>query len=195
MAREALKTLGSLRLVLDAQLEQLQAIKGIGPRNAFGLKLIHEVGRKFLQERLIERDYLLSSRQVFEYLYHSMRDLKREVFKVLFLNSRNQVLAVEDMFEGSLTSSAVYPREVVQRALHHHASTLVLAHNHASGDPSPSRPDKKATRDLVFVAQVMGMRILDHLIIGSNNEYFSFAESGLIKEYERLYMVAQEVGI
>jgi DNA repair protein RadC len=194
IARGALKTFGSLRQVLEADLSALQAVQGIGPNNAFGLKLIHEVGRKFLEERLIERDYLTSSRQVFEYLHHSMRDLKREVFKVIFLNSRNQVLAVEDLFEGSLTSSAIYPREVIQRSLHHNASTLVFAHNHASGDILPSRQDKKATRDLVFVARVMGMRVLDHIIVGSNNDYFSFAETGLIKEYERLYAVAQEAG-
>jgi DNA repair protein RadC len=194
IAREALKTFGGLRRVLEAELAELQAVPGIGPKNAFGLKLIHEVGRKFLEERLIERDYLTSSRQVFEYLHHSMRDLKREVFKVIFLNSRNQVLAVEDMFEGSLTSSAVYPREVVLRALHHQASTLVFAHNHSSGDILPSRQDKRVTRDLVFVSRVMGMRVLDHIIVGSNNDYFSFAETGLIKEYERLYIVAQEAG-
>lgn len=194
IARAALKTFGSLRLVLEADLKQLQAVPGIGPKNAFGLKLIHEVGRKFLEERLIERDYLTSSRQVFDYLHHSMRDLKREVFKVIFLNSRNQVLAVEDLFEGSLTSSVVYPREVIQRALHHNASTLVFAHNHSSGDILPSRQDKRVTRDLVFVARVMGMRVLDHIIVGANNDYFSFAETGLIKEYERLYIVAQENG-
>jgi len=194
IARRALKGFGSLRLVLEADLAELQAIEGIGPKNAFGLKLIHEVGRKFLEERLIERDYLTSSRQVFEYLHHAMRDLKREVFKVIFLNSRNQVLAVEDLFEGSLTSSAVYPREVIQRSLHHNASTLVFAHNHASGDILPSRQDKLVTRDLVFVARVMGMRVLDHIIVGSDNDYFSFAETGLIKEYERLYLVAQEAG-
>ena len=194
IARRALASFGSLRCVLEAGLPELQAVPGIGPKNALGLKLIHEVGRKFLEERLIERDFLTSSRQVFEYLHHSMRDLKREVFKVIFLNSRNQVLAVEDMFEGSISSSAVYPREVIQRSLHHNASTLVFAHNHASGDVLPSRQDKRITRDLVFVARVMGIRVLDHIIVGSNNDYFSFAEAGLIKEYERLYVVAQENG-
>jgi len=193
IARDALKAFGGLRQVLEADLPELRAVKGVGPRNAFGLKLIHEVGRRFLEQRLTNRDFLTSSREVFEYLHHSMRDLKREVFKVIFLNSRNQVLTVEDLFEGSLTSSAVYPREVINRALSHHASTLVFAHNHSSGDVNPSRADKKVTRDLVFICRIMGLRVLDHMIIGSDNNYFSFAERGLIQDYERAYIVAFEV--
>ncbi|UCG13452.1 MAG: DNA repair protein RadC [Deltaproteobacteria bacterium] len=183
IAREALRRFGGLAGVLEASLDDLQQVPGIGPKNGLGLKLIHEVARKFLQERLIGREFLSSSREVYEYLLHSLRDLKREVFKVIFLNGRNEVIQVETLFEGSLTSSAVYPREVIRSALGHHAAALVFAHNHPSGDPTPSNQDFTITRDLFLAARIMGIHVLDHLIIG-RNRYYSFADQGQIRKWE-----------
>lgn len=115
-----------------------------------------------------------------------MRDLKREVFKVLFLNRKNEMILDQDLFFGSLTGSAVYPREIIIQALETGAASLVFVHNHPSGDPAPSLEDKKLTRDLVWSSRLLMIQVLDHLIIG-HNAYFSFADEGLIKDFIEEY--------
>ena len=108
MARAAIKSFGGLRGVLEAPIDQLQQIPGIGSKNVVAVRLVHEVARRFLKDRLEGKPYRFgSSREVFDYLYHSMQDLKREVFKALFLDNQNQILFVEDLFEGTLSASAV----------------------------------------------------------------------------------------
>ena len=184
MAREAIKRFGSLRQVLEASPEQLQEIEGIGPKNSLAVRLIHGVARRFLEGRLEGMPYRFgSSQEVFEYLYHSMRDLKREVFKVLFLDSQNSIIRLEELFHGSLSGSSVYPREVIGRALEVHAAGLVFAHNHPSGDPRPSEDDIRITRDLCWAGKVMGIRVLDHLIIGEG-KYSSLADLGYIQRFQ-----------
>ncbi|GAI79700.1 unnamed protein product [marine sediment metagenome] len=111
-----------------------------------------------------------------------MRDLSKERFKVMFLNVQNQVIEVEDLFEGTLTASAIYPREIMEKAIKHNAAALIFAHNHPSGNSDPSDDDKRITRDLLFVGNMMQIRVLDHIIIG-DNRYYSFADAGLIEEY------------
>lgn len=185
-AREALRRFKNLRGVLEATPEELQEIRGIGPHNIFGLKFVHEVARRFLRERMMSRPYCRSSREVFDYLFHSLRDLKKEKFKVLFLDVKNQIIEEKTLFEGTVDASAVYPREIMKEALKHNASALIFVHNHPSGDPEPSLCDKEITRELVFAATIMQLKVLDHIIIG-NNRYFSFADSGLIDSYERLF--------
>jgi DNA repair protein RadC len=182
-AKEALREFKSLGGVLEASPHDLQRIRGIGPHNVFGLKFVQEVSRRFLREKMMSRAFCRSSREVFDYLYHSLRDLRREIFKVLFLDAKNQILEEKTLFEGTVDSSAVYPREIIRDALRYEASALVFVHNHPSGDPEPSLCDKELTRDLVFAARVMQIKILDHIVIGSNC-YFSFADHGLIEEYE-----------
>jgi DNA repair protein RadC len=103
------------------------------------------------------------------------------VFKVLFLNAQNEIIAVEDLFEGTLTASSIYPREIFKEAIKHDAASLIFAHNHPTGNPNPSENDLEVTRDLVFAASMMQIDVLDHVIIG-DNQHFSFADQGLIKE-------------
>ncbi len=182
-AKEAIKRFKTLRGILEAPPEELQEIKGIGPINSLTFRIIQEVAREFLKEKLAEKPIFRSADEVFDYLYHSMRDLKKEVFKVLFLNSRNQIIEAEDMFEGTVNSSAVVPREIVERALKHNAVSLMFAHNHPSGSPEPSRADRDITRDLIFAACTVSIKVLDHLIIG-DNRYYSFAAHGIIEEFE-----------
>jgi DNA repair protein RadC len=182
-AKEAVKKFKTLRGVLEAAPEDLQQIQGIGPHNAFGLKLVQEVAREFLKEKILDRPVYQSAQQVFDYLYHSMRDLKKEIFKVLLLNSQNQIIETTDLAEGTVDSSYIAPREVMENALKHNAVSLIFAHNHPSGNPEPSSSDKELTRDLVFAAAIMQLKALDHIIIG-NNRYFSFAGEGLIEKYE-----------
>jgi len=123
---------------------------------------------------------------VFDYLFHSMRDLKREVFKVLLLNRKNEFIMDQDVFLGSLTGSAVYPREVMSLALEQKAASLVFVHNHPSGDPTPSPEDRELTRSLVWSSRLLMIQVLDHIIIGSN-KYYSFADEGLINQYIKDY--------
>ena len=182
-AKEAIKRFKTLRGVLEAPPEELRQIDGIGPHSAFGNKLVQEVAREFLKEKIIEQPIYKSAQEIFDYLYHSMRDLKKEVFKVVFLNSQNQIIDTEDLFEGTINSSAVSPREVIESAIKNNAASLIFVHNHPSGNPAPSQSDQELTKDLVYAGSIMRIRVLDHVIIG-NNTYFSFAGEGLIEQYE-----------
>jgi DNA repair protein RadC len=189
-AREALKRFGSLSGVLSAPFPKLIQIRGIGPKNALYLNLVHQVAGRYLRDKARRKDFFASSKAVFDYLFHTMRDLKREVFKVLFLNRKNELLADHDVFQGTLTGSAVYPREIMTLALEHKAAALVFVHNHPSGDPAPSAEDRKLTRELVWAAQLLMIQVLDHVIIGQNT-YYSFADEGLIaqsiQEYQQTF--------
>jgi DNA repair protein RadC len=182
-AKEAIKRFHNLRGVLEAPAKELQKIDGIGAHNAFGIKLVQEVAREFLKSKILEKPFFSSSQEVFDYLYHSMRGLKKEVFKVMYLNSRNQILDTIDLSEGTVNSSSVSPREVIESALKSNAAALILAHNHPSGGITPSSADKKLTRNMVYAGKIMQVSILDHIIIG-DNRYYSFAGEGLISEYE-----------
>ena len=181
-AKEAIKRFKTLRGVLAASTEELQEIDGIGPASAFAIKLIQDVSQKFLKEQILNKPYCKSSKEVFDYLYHSMRDLKKEVFKVMFLDSQNQVIEVEDLFKGTLNASAVYSREIIEKAIKYDAAALIFAHNHPAGNPEPSDNDKQMTQNLVFAANITQIKVLDHIIIG-DNRYFSFSDAGLIEEY------------
>ncbi len=182
-AKEAIKRFKTLRGVLEAPPEELQQIDGIGPHSAFGIKLAQEVAREFLKEKIIDTPIYKSAQEIFDYLYHSMRDLKKEVFKVIYLNSQNQIVETADLFEGTITSSSISPREVIESAIKNSAASLIFVHNHPSGSPEPSQSDKELTRDLVYAGSIMRIRVLDHIVIGSNR-YFSFAGEGLIEQYE-----------
>jgi len=182
-AKAALKKFKTLSNVLAAPAEDLQEVSGIGPRNVFGIRLVHEVARRSLKERMMSRPVCHSSREVFDYLYHALRDAKTERFKVLFLDAKNRIIEEQTFSEGTVDSSAVYPREIIRAALRHHASSLIFVHNHPSGDPAPSASDREITQELVFAVLTMQIKVLDHIIIGSNR-YFSFADQGLISEFE-----------
>ena len=185
-AKGALKRFKCLRGVLEATSEELQEIDGIGPRNVFGIKLIQEVSRRFLRERMMSKPVCHSSQEVFDYLYHSLRDAKQEQFKVVFMDAKNQIIEEKTFSQGTVDSSAVYPREIIKAALGYNASSLIFIHNHPSGDPTPSESDREITRELIFAVQIMQIKVLDHIIIG-NNQYFSFADAGLIENYEMQY--------
>ena len=190
-AKEAINRFRTLRGVLEAPPEELRKIKGITAHNIFVIKFMQEVAREFLRKEVIDRPYYRSSKEVFDYLYHSMRDLKKEVFKVMFLDSQNCVVEIEDLFEGTLNASAIYPREIIQSAVKHNAAALIFVHNHPAGNPQPSDNDKQITQDLVFTGNIMQIKVLDHIIIGENR-YFSFADSGLIEEYNSDFLSLKE---
>ncbi|MBW1759527.1 MAG: DNA repair protein RadC [Deltaproteobacteria bacterium] len=185
-AKAALKRFKTLQGVLEASPEELVEVKGIGPVNLLGVKLIKAVSDRYLKKKLISRDPLNNSRELFDYLYHSMRDKDRERFKVIFLDAKNKVISVETLFKGTLTASSVYPREVVRAALNHQSAALIFAHNHPSGDPEPSPDDVSITRHLVFACKLMGITVHEHIVIG-DNRYFSFADHGYIAQMNGEY--------
>jgi DNA repair protein RadC len=186
-AKEAIKRFQTLRGVLEASPEELQQIEGIGEHSAFGIKLVQEVAREFLRAKILEKPFYKSSQEVFDYLYHAMRGLKKEVFKVMYLTTQNQIIATCDLSEGTVNSSSVSPREVIEGALKNNAAALIFVHNHPSGATDPSPNDKSLTRELVYAGRVMRLRVLDHIIIG-DNKYYSFAGEGLIDEYENDFL-------
>lgn len=187
-AKAALEKFKTLQGVFEASPHELQEIKGIGPMNLFGIKFIKAVSERYLEKKLLQKDPVNNSKELFDYLYHSMRDKTRECFKVIFLDAKNRVIAAETLFEGTLTASSVYPREVIAAALSHHAAALIFAHNHPSGVPQPSPEDIAITRQLVFACRVIGITVHEHIVIGDNT-YFSFADQGYIarmnREFER----------
>jgi DNA repair protein RadC len=185
-AKEALRRFKTLRGVLEAEQEDLVEIEGIGPHNILGLKLIQEVSRRYLKDKMLSKPACHSSKEVFDYLFHVLRDSKREVFKVIFLDAKNHIIEEKTFFEGTVDSSVVYPREIIKSALKYDASSLIFVHNHPSGDPDPSTSDREITKELVFAASFIQIKVLDHIIIG-NNCYFSFADQGLIEEYEIMF--------
>ncbi len=182
-AKKVIKKFKTLRAALAASSQELQQIEGIGPHSAFGIKLVREVAAEFLKQRIVDKPVYKSAKEIFDYLYHSMRDLKKEVFKVIYLNTQNQIIDTADLFEGTVNSSSISSREVMENAIKHNAASLIFVHNHPSGNPEPSPNDKQVTRDLVYAGSIMQTRVLDHIIIGSN-KYYSFAAEGLIEEYE-----------
>jgi DNA repair protein RadC len=187
-AKAALARFKTLQGVLEASTQELCDIAGIGPRNAFGIRLAKAVVERYLEKKLIHKEAISCSQDLVNYLCGSMRDKHRECFKAVFLNSKNRVITVETLSEGTLTSSSVYPREVIQAALGHRAAALIFAHNHPSGDPTPSAEDLSVTRQLVFAGRLLGIAVHDHVIIGENC-FYSLADQGHIarmnSEYER----------
>lgn len=173
-AKEAVKKFKGLHGVLEASLEELQEIKGIGPVNAFGIKLFQTVAERYLREKIVGKELILkSSEAVFNYLYQSMQKEKKEVFKVFHLDSANKILDVEEIFRGTVDQAAIYPREVIKSALKKNATRLVFAHNHLSGNLNPSDQDVQITKELKKACESVQIELLDHIIIG-RNDYYSF---------------------
>ncbi|MGI2336168.1 MAG: RadC family protein [Dehalogenimonas sp.] len=185
-AKAALKHFKTFRGVLEATSDELEEITGIGPVNSLAIRLVAEAARELLKEKAKDQTWpesCVTPQQVFDYLYSSMSGLKKEVFKVLFLNSQNRILDIAEMSRGTVNASVVWVREVVEQALRLGAAAMIFVHNHPSGVPSPSQQDRDITRDLVFAAATMNIRALDHIIIGDNC-YHSLASEGLLDKYK-----------
>jgi DNA repair protein RadC len=179
-ARAAIKHFGSLPAVLEASTAELQKVKGIGPNNSFAIHFLHGVARRYLKDRLQEKDYLHSSREVVDFLIHSMRDLKKEAFIVIFLDASHAIIDSKVIASGTISANTIYPRELIKQALHHNAAALVVAHNHPSGSIEPSSHDHSLTKTLFLACSFMNISLLDHLIIGAADNAFSFADNGIM---------------
>jgi DNA repair protein RadC len=182
LAKKCLERFKDFNGFLAASPQELERL-GLTLRSIFSIKVLRELPAEVLKKKIIEQPFYKSSQEVFDYLYYSMRDLNKEVFKAIYLNSRNQIIDTVGLFEGTLESIPIRPREIVEGVIEHSAAAVVFVHNHPSGDPAPSKSDKRFTRDLVFMGGIIEVKVLDHIIIGGN-KYFSFADEGLIKKYE-----------
>ncbi len=177
LGRELLVTYQDLRGVAKASLAELASHTGIGRAKAVQLKAAIELGRRVLTCNPILLPSVKRPSDVYDLLKASFQDLDREHFKVVHLNTKNQVLKIETTAIGILSSSPVHPREVFKEAVKMSSAGLILAHNHPSGDPTPSQDDLLLTKQLYEAGEILGIRIIDHLILG-DNRYLSLKERG-----------------
>jgi len=173
LGRELLKHFGGLRGLLNANKRDLETIKGLGTAKIAQLLAATEIAKRQLKEDIIGKILINGPEDVIEYLSLSMSNLKKEVFKIIYLNSANVVLAAEDLFEGTIDQTAVFPRDIIKRAFELNASGLIFIHNHPSGDLKPSRSDLSLKEKLNNACRVVDLTPLDHLIIGPAG-YISF---------------------
>lgn len=179
LAREALQRCGSLSALCSANDRQLCALPGLGVAKYAQLQAVLEMARRALREKIDNGAALSSPHAVRDYLRLRLQGRPHEVFAGVFLDAQNRVLAVEELFRGTLTQTSVYPREIVKRALHHNAAALIFAHNHPSGVAEPSRADEMLTTALKQALALVDVKVLDHFVVGSDAA-MSFAERGLI---------------
>ena len=178
LARQLLNRFGGLRAMASAVTAELYAVPGIGPAKAAEILALGELARRFAATPLSPGTRFTSSREVFAHFHERLRDRKKEVFLTLLLDSKNRVLREIQVSEGSLNASIVHPREVFQPVIRESAAAVLFVHNHPSGDPAPSREDLELTSRLRDAGAMMGVRVLDHIIIGSDR-YVSLADRGL----------------
>ncbi len=167
------------RLAGITRISELMHIKGLGQAKAATVLAALEIGRRIASARPLERVHIGCAQEGADFLMPRLRYAAREQFVAVLLNSKNRVIATEVISEGTLTGSVVHAREVFTPALLHHAAAVIVAHNHPSGDPQPSREDREVTAMLVESGKVLGIPLLDHLIIG-DGAYYSFQEYGAL---------------
>jgi len=165
--------------VLDAPHRELEESSSMGPNSATLIKLVKEVCGIYLSGKMEKKNLLTSPESVVQFARMKLAGLPHEAFMVIFLNVQNEILAHEIINEGTVDQVAVYPRRIVEKALAHHAAGLIIIHNHPSGYTDPSDEDKRLTRSLKDAANVLNIRLLDHIIVGQNG-YFSLLERGLL---------------
>ncbi|KHE67734.1 DNA repair protein RadC [Halobacillus sp. BBL2006] len=166
-------------LLKDATIEELTAIRGIGVAKAVLIMSAIEMGKRMQQMKPVERYMIRSPEDGADFVMEEMRDLKQEHFICLFLNTKNQVLHRQTIFIGSLNASIVHPREVFKEAVKRSAASIICAHNHPSGDPTPSQEDIQVTRRLKECGKMIGIELLDHLVIG-DRKFISLKEKGYL---------------
>jgi DNA repair protein RadC len=177
VAMELLQQLGGLQGLANRGIEELCQIAGVGPAKAAQLRAAIELGKRVLSAPLSTGMRIGSSADLFKHYYPLLRDLRREVFKIVLLDAKHTVIRDATVSEGSLTLSIVHPREVFSLAIREAAAAVIFLHNHPSGDPQPSTEDRELTRRLVAAGELLGIQVLDHVIIG-DGLYISFADQG-----------------
>jgi DNA repair protein RadC len=179
MAQSLLDRFGGLAGLLHADMAALKGVKGLGPAKCAEVTAVLEIARRVLAQQLAERPLFDSPQRVKDYVALQLRPLAHEAFAVLFLDSQLRALAFEVMFKGTLAHTSVHPREIVKRSMALNAAAVVLAHNHPSGVAEPSRADELVTQSVRAALQLVDVRVVDHLVVGSGS-VMSFAERGLL---------------
>jgi DNA repair protein RadC len=179
LAQELVDRFGGVAGLLHTPAEALKSVKGLGPAKRAELVAVLELARRALAQQLTQKPLFNTPQAVRDYLQLQLGGLQHEVFAVLFLDSQHRLIALEEMFRGSLTQTSVYPREVVKQALTLNASSVVLAHNHPSGTAQPSRADEALTHTLKAALALVDVRVLDHFVVTAS-QAVSMAELGLV---------------
>ena len=184
LAKELLEKFSTIEGIFEADSKELKSIKGLGEVSTTYLKFIGDLFSYYYEEKILngkEKDIISirSKNQLLNYLRKNIGISKIEEFKVLFLNSNNEVLGVETLFQGTIDKSAVYPRKILERVLFYNARSIIFAHNHPSGNTSPSSKDIEITKMMKEFFKMVDVSVLDHIII-SKDSYFSFLEEGII---------------
>ncbi|MEO0083668.1 MAG: DNA repair protein RadC [candidate division WOR-3 bacterium] len=180
IAQELLTTFGSIKAISNATIEQLDAVTGIGPAKAMQIKACFELAkRKNLEPENNQDAYIETPKDVVNIISKELADKTKEHFKIIMLNTRNKVIGVSGISIGTLNASLVHPREVFKAAIDHCSASIILVHNHPSGDPEPSDDDLIMTKRLVDSGKLVGIEVIDHIIIGKNG-YYSFKDKKLL---------------
>jgi DNA repair protein RadC len=177
IAQELLARFGNVKAIGQATIEELSQIKGIGLAKAAQIKACFELGRREELEPELKDFNIKDPEAVVKAIRASIKDKAKEHFKLILLNPRNKIIGISTISIGTLNASLVHPREVFKDAIVHSAASVVLAHNHPSGDPEPSEDDLKITKKLVESGKILGIEVIDHIIIGKN-DYYSFRGKG-----------------
>jgi DNA repair protein RadC len=180
-ARQLITRFKNFLGLASAAITELCTLKGIGPAKAAAVQAAIEISRRYATEQVSQGTAFSGSADVFAHFHQRLRDKKKECFFILLLDSKNRVIREERISEGTLTSALVHPREAFTPAIRESAASLILVHNHPSGDPTPSREDVEITRRLVDGGKLLGIGVLDHIIIGQGR-YYSFADQGRLQE-------------
>jgi len=178
-ARLLLNQFGGLKGIDDAAASEISAVKGIGPAKVAQLKACLEIGKRIGSQKWETGQPLHSAEDVYQHFRENLGREKREFFYVVLLNNKNRKIREVKVSEGSLTASLVHPREVYNPVIRESAAGVIFVHNHPSGDPAPSAEDIDITKRLKEVGDVMGVRVLDHVVIG-HDRYFSFNDRGML---------------
>ncbi|NVO22232.1 RadC family protein [Donghicola mangrovi] len=179
LARQLLDKFGDFNHVISAPLDHLKEVKGVGDAVVLELKIVEAAAHRLAQSRVIQRPVLSGWQALIAYCHTTMAHRETEQFRVLFLDRKNVLIADEEQARGTVDHVPVYPREVMKRALQLNASAIILVHNHPSGDPSPSEADLRMTEQIDRSAQVLGLTLHDHIIIGKSCE-LSFRSEGYL---------------
>ncbi len=179
LSRKILSKFGTFRDMSHTDIRDWKEFKGLGQAKIAQIKTAIEIGRRFLAENKQPKGKIKGSRDIADLFIGRMRDLKKEVFKILLLDNQNHIIETAEVTEGTVNQASPIIREIISKALQSFAVSLVCIHNHPSGDPCPSKEDRDFTKELCQAGKVMDIKVLDHIIIG-DNQYFSFADEELL---------------
>jgi DNA repair protein RadC len=179
VAKALLEKFGGFQEVLEAPVEELASFPGLGEHSAILIKMTRDCSDLFLKKKAAKKSRVCCAPDLINYCRMSMAGLKDEQFRVVFLNTQNEIIEIETIQEGTIDQSVVYPRKVMERALYHKAAAMIFVHNHPGGKVRPSMADKEITNTLVSAATAMDIEVHDHIIIGKEG-YYSFRDSGLM---------------